>query len=190
MSEIDSLGSNMFYSGVQNSTNEALKKRKNEKSSGTKRTKFGELLKSSSEQEPSFVSKGLPPEINGMSFDEAAIYLKDAVDMAGNVLEQEINNENIQNFKKAVSQFITFVVENNFEVVSKQSRRKVIVSPVNFFSTYNTKGHLADPKVQINVINEKLDLLAQSMLDDQKNNLKILQQVDEIKGLIVDLMSS
>ena len=86
--------------------------------------------------------------------------------------------------------FIKDVLKNNFEVSTKRSRRKVIVSPVNFFSTYNTKGHLADPKVQINIINEKLDNLTKSMLETQVNNLKILQQVDEIKGLIVDLMSS
>lgn len=191
MSEVDSLGSNLFYAGVQNSTNEALKQRKSEKISGTKKSKFRDLLKTeSAETESSFVTKGLPPEIQEMSFDDAAVYLKDAVDMAGDVLSQEINNENIQKFKQAVSNFITFIVENNYEVSSKKPRRMTIVSPVNFFSTYNTKGHLADPKVQVKVINEKLDLLAQSMLDAQRNNLKILEQVDEIKGLIVDLMSS
>lgn len=191
MSEVDSLGSNLFYAGVQNSTNEALKQRKNEKISGTKKSKFHELLKSeNAQEESSFVTKGLPPEIQEMSFDDAAVYLKDAVDMAGDVLSQEINDVNIQQFKKAVSNFITFIVENNYEVSSKKPRRMTIVSPVNFFSTYNTKGHFADPKVQVKVINEKLDLLAQSMLDTQRNNLKILAQVDEIKGLIVDLMSS
>lgn len=191
MSEVDSLGSNLFYAGVQNSTNEALKQRKNEKISGTKKSKFHELLKSeNSQEESSFITKGLPPEIQEMSFDDAAVYLKDAVDMAGDVLSQEINDVNIQQFKKAVSNFITFIVENNYEVSSKKPRRMTIVSPVNFFSTYNTKGHFADPKVQVKVINEKLDLLAQSMLDTQRNNLKILAQVDEIKGLIVDLMSS
>lgn len=190
MSEVDSLGSNLFYAGVQNSTNEALKQRKSEKISGTKKSKFRELLKAETEEESSFVTKGLPPEIQEMNFDDATVYLKDAVDMAGDVLSQEINDENIQKFKKAVSNFITFIVENNYEVSSKKPRRMTIVSPVNFFSTYNTKGHFADPKVQVKVINEKLDLLAQSMLDTQRNNLKILEQVDEIKGLIVDLMSS
>lgn len=191
MSEVDSLGSNLFYAGVQNSTNEALKQRKSEKISGTKKSKFRDMIKSeSAEEESSFVTKGLPPEIQEMSFDDAAVYLKDAVDMAGDVLSQEVNNENIQQFKKAVSNFITFIVENNYEITSKKSRRMEFVSPVNFFSTYNTKPHPKDPKIQVKVINEKLDLLAQSMLEAQRNNLKILEQVDEIKGLIVDLISS
>lgn len=190
MSEIDSLSPNMYYAGVQNSTNEAIKQRKAEKSSSTKRTKFSELLKTESEQTETFAIKGLPPEIAKMSFEDAAIYLKDAVDNAGNLLEKEVSPENIQEFKKAVSNFLTFIIENNFEVVAKKSRRKVIVSPVNFFSTYNTKGHLADPKIQVNVINKKLDELTQMTLETQMNNFKILQQIDEIKGLIVDLMSS
>lgn len=190
MSEIDSLNSSMYYAGVQNSTNEALRQRKSEKIDKSKKTKFSELLKSKADEETSFITKGLPPEIREMSFEDAAVYLKDAVDITGDKLAGEINNENIQQFKQAVSNFLTFVVENNFEVVSRRSRRLTIVSPVNFFSTYNTKGHPADPKVQVNVINEKLDLLTKSMLDTQKNNFKILQQIDEIKGLIVDLMSS
>ena len=39
-------------------------------------------------------------------------------------------------------------------------------------------------------INEKLDALARETLSTQMNNLKLLAQVNEIKGLIVDLMSS
>lgn len=188
MSEIDSLGSNMYYAGVQNATNEALRQRKSEKIDKSRKTRFSDLLKTESET-ATFETAGLPPEIAKMSFDEAAVYLKDAVDIAGDALGQEVNNENIQKFKLAVSQFVTFIVKNNYEVVSKKSRRLKIVSPVGFFSTYNTKGHVADPKVQVNVINEKLDLLVQSMHEAQQNNFKILQQIDEIKGLIVDLMS-
>lgn len=190
MSEIDSLNSGMYYAGVQNSTNEALRQRKSEKIDKSRKSKFRELLQTNSETESAFKTQGLPPEIKEMSFEDAAVYLKDAVDIAGDELAAEINDENIQKFKKAVGNFLSFVVENNFEVTARRSRRPTFVSPVNFFSTYNTKAHPADPKVQVKVINEKLDLLAQSMLETQRSNLKILQQVDEIKGLIVDLMSS
>ena len=43
---------------------------------------------------------------------------------------------------------------------------------------------------RIEIINKKLDALAKETLSNQASNLKILAQVDEIKGLIVDLMSS
>ena len=42
----------------------------------------------------------------------------------------------------------------------------------------------------INIINQKLDDMVRDTMTLQKNNLKILQQADEIKGLIVDLMQA
>ena len=189
MAEIDSLGSNFYYSGVQNSTNEAIRKnQKKEDVKSAKKSSFSKLLEP--EEEPQFITKGLPPEISEMTFDDAVIYLKDAVDLAGNDLSENVNEENIKKFKDAVSQFISFVVANNFEVTSKKSKRSQFVSPVNCFSTYNTKPRIKDPKMQINVINEKLMALTKATMQGQMNNLKILAQVDEIKGLIVDLMSS
>lgn len=190
MSEIDSLGSNVYYAGVQNATNEALRQRKAEKADKAKKTSFGDILKTTKEAESEFIARGLPPEIQNMTFDEAAVFLKDAVDMAGDALSAEVSTENIEKFKKAVGQFLTFIVDNNFEVTSKKPKRMKIISPVGYFSTYNTKGRLADPKVQINIINQKLNQLTQATLENQKDNLKILQQIGEIKGLIVDLMSS
>ena len=95
----------------------------------------------------------------------------------------------MKKFKEAVGQFIKFIVDNNFEVSSKKNRRSQFVSPVGFFSNYNTKPRLKDPKVQINVINEKLDDLTRDMLSNQTSNLKILAQINEIKGLVIDLLS-
>lgn len=190
MSEIDSLGSNLFYAGVQNSTNEALKQRKAEKSDKTRKNSFGDILKTNKETETEFSAIGLPPEIQGMSFDDAVVFLKDAVDMAGDTLSAEVNDQNIAQFKKAVGQFISFMIDNNYEVTVKRPRRMSFVSPVGFFSTYNTKAHPADPKIQINIINQKLEELTQATLENQRENLKILKQIDEIKGLIVDLISS
>ena len=49
MAEIDSLGTNYYYSGVQNASNEAIKRntKKEEvrKSGNTKKLDFGKLLK-------------------------------------------------------------------------------------------------------------------------------------------------
>lgn len=189
MSEIDPLGTNFYYSGLQNSTNEALKNRKTEKSDKTKKSRFSELLKTE-DKEPEFKTIGLPAEIKSMSLEDAVIYLKDAVENAGNDLSLEVTRENIDKFKKSVSQFVSFMIQNNYEVTAKHPRRQQFVSPVGMFSNYNTVPHKKDPKVQINIINQKLDQLTKETLRLQMDNFKILQQADEIKGLIVDLMSS
>lgn len=196
MAEIDSLGTNYYYAGVQNASNDKIKKQqKKEEITKAGKNKFSDLLKHTEESEPAFQSQGLPPEIADMSLDEAVIYLKDAVDNAGNLLSDEVNAENIQNFKTAVSQFITFVVNNNFQVSSHRKKNRLgkdmlVPSRTNFFSNYSLPPHKIDPKYQIKVINEKLDALTRATLEGQMNNLKLLAQVNEIKGLIVDLMSS
>ena len=199
MAEIDSLGTNYYYSGVQNASNEAIKrntrKEETQKTGNARKVKFGELLKGQEELEPQFIAEGLPPEVRAMSIDDAAVYLADAVSMAGNDLSDNLTQENLDNFKKAVSQFIRFVVDNNFQVNSKRKKNRlgkdmIVPSRSNFFSNYALPPHRIDPKYQIEVINKKLDALARETLSNQMNNLKILAQVNEIKGLIVDLMSS
>jgi len=197
MAEIDSLGTNYYYAGVQGAKSEALKRnQKKEEISSTKKTKFSDILKTKEEQEPEFSTAGLPPEIAEMSIDDAAIFLKDAVDNAGNDLSDEVTAENIQKFKNAVSQFMKFVVTNNFEVSSRRKKNRLgkdMMAPSRttfFFSTYSVPPKKMNPRYQIQVINEKLDALTRATLEGQMNNLKILAQVDEIKGLIVDLMSS
>lgn len=196
MAEIDSLGSNYYYAGVHGAASETVKKnQKKEEVSSAKRTKFSEVLKSE-EEKLNISMSGLPPEIASMTIDEAAIYLKDAVDNAGNDLSEEVTTENIQAFKKAVSQFIRFVVNNNFEVSSRRKKNRLgkdMMSPSKspfFFSTYSVPPKKVNPRYQVQVINEKLDALTRMTLETQMNNLKLLAQVDEIKGLIVDLMSS
>lgn len=196
MAEIDSLGTNYYYAGVQNASNNGVKRNnKADESSRVKKSRFSDLLKTEKEEDSILAAQGLPPEIATMSIDDAAVYLKDAVDMAGNDLSDEITDENIQKFKTAVTQFITFVINNNFEVSSKRKKNRLghdmmVPSRTNFFSDYSLPPHKIDPRYQINTINEKLDALARMTLETQMDNLKILAKVDEIKGLIVDLMSS
>ena len=199
MAEIDSLGANYYYSGVQNASHETIKRNTEKKEvlkTGTsKKLSFEKLLKGEDVEEPQFVAAGLPPEVATMTIDEAAVYLADAVGNAGNDFSNEQTQENLEKFKTAVSQFIRFVVENNFEVIAHRKKNRlgkdmIVPSRSNIFSNYSLPPHRIDPKLKIQVINEKLDALARETLSNQSNNLKLLAQVNEIKGLIVDLMSS
>lgn len=195
MSEIDSVANNVYFSGVQNANTDSVRKnQKKEEINKTKKSKFSDLLTKKDKIEQEFSTVGLPPEISKMSLDEAAVFLKDAVDNAGNQLSEEISQENIKKFKTAVGQFVLFVIRNNYEISSKRKKNRfghdlIVPSRTNFFSNYAIPPHVIDPKYQITVINKKLDELTQITLENQKDNIKILAQIDEIKGLIVDLMS-
>lgn len=199
MAEIDSLGTNYYYSGVQNASSETIKrnqkKEETQKAGGALKLKFGDLLKTEEQSTSQITTEGLPPEISSMSIDEAGIYLADAVSMAGNDFSENQTQENLEKFKKSVSQFIRFVVKNNYQIKAhyKKDRLgniKLEVSRTTFFSNYSLPPHQVTPRLKINVINEKLDALARETLSTQMNNPRILAQVNEIKGLIVDLMSS
>ncbi len=198
MAEIDSLGANYYYSGVQNATNEAIKRntKKEEirKADKAKKLDFGKLLKGDEVEEPQFIADGLPVEVRSMSIDDAAVYLADAVSLAGNDFSGEQTQENLEKFKTAVSQFIRFVIVNNFSVDIKKRKTRPgkarQPSRLFVFSDYSMPPANPKPRVSIEVINEKLDALARETLSAQSNNLKILAQVNEIKGLIVDLMSA
>ncbi len=198
MAEIDSLGANYYYSGVQNATNEAIKRntKKEEirKADKAKKLDFGKLLKGDQVEEPQFIADGLPIEVRSMSIDDAAVYLADAVSLAGNDFSGEQTQENLEKFKTAVSQFIRFVIVNNFSVDIKKRKARPgkarQPSRLFVFSDYSMPPANPKPRVSIEVINEKLDALARETLSAQSNNLKILAQVNEIKGLIVDLMSA
>ena len=188
MSEVDSIGTAYYYSGLQKAANANIKNQKTQKSNNPKKATFSNFLKQET-KEPEFKTFGLPQEIRQMSMEDAAIFLKDAVDLAGNELQKNLNKANIEAFKLKVSQFISFMVQNNYEVTSKASKRPAFVNQQNFFSPFNVGVKKKDPRVQINIINEKLDMLTKETLHMQMDNLKILQQADEIKGLIVDLLS-
>ena len=199
MAEIDSLGANYYYSGVQNASNEAIKRntKKEEirKTEGSKKLDFGKLLRGEEIEEPQIIAAGLPPEVASMTIDEAAVYLADAVGNAGTDFSNNQTQENLDAFKTAVSNFIRFVVVNNFDVKAHRKKNRlgkdlIVPSRSNIFSNYSLPPHRVDPKLKIQVINEKLDALARETLSNQTNNLKLLAQVNEIKGLIVDLMSS
>ena len=198
MAEVDSLGANYYYSGVQNASNEAIKRntKKEEvrKTNSDKKLTFTKLLKGDEIPEPQFIADGLPPEVKAMSIDDAAVYLADAVSLAGNDFSNKQSPENLEKFKTSVSQFIRFVVVNNFDVNIKQKRQRPgkagQPSRLFVFSDYSLPPSKPKPRVSIQIINEKLDALARETLSNQADNLKILAQVNEIKGLIVDLMSS
>ncbi len=195
MSEIDSLNS-MNFAGIQNvAGNQIDKNRKTEKSKKSGISKFSHLLKEKQTENNKLYSLELPEEIQKMTVDEAAVFLHDAVDEAGNALTESVTKENIEKFKKTVKQFITFVEKNNFEVSTElktNRRRRPIPNTPHFNYGSYTVPTTYRKKTSITIINKKLDELTLDLLDrhNANGNFKILAKVNSIKGLIVDLMSS
>lgn len=129
-------------------------------------------------EEISLQQGGFPKEIAGLDTEEAAVYLKDRADMAADVLKEHQTPKEFEEYRKCVSQFLRYIVKNNF-AVHRRDRRG-----------YTKRGRELTPQYKITIINEKLDEMAKWILSSHKDTLGLLARVEEIRGLIIDIMAS
>lgn len=92
------------------------------------------------------------------------------LDRAGRELLEHQDAKHLEEYKKSVKAFLTAAVHQTY-------RLKLV------------EGRGANPKlyVQIERIEVHLDELARTVLAAHKNPLKLLAQVEELRGLILDL---
>jgi uncharacterized protein YaaR (DUF327 family) len=115
----------------------------------------------------------LGPFMEPAPSDEALTQLMDAVHSTGNDLSDRPFQQEILQYKKAVRNFIHYVVKNGFAVEE-------------IHTSYRDHRKLK-PYMQIQVIDHKLEELAAAILSGQTNQLERVSKLDEIKGLLVDL---
>ena len=169
-----------FFAATQMASQQAaLQSKKNEK---IKKSAFSSAL-SKNHEISELVSEGLPAEIAGMSSADAIVFLKDALDIASEELKHRQNLESMENFRRKVSQFMKYIVKNNFEI-----NREKLSEKMRFRISKRT-GRPVDPKIQIRVIDQKINQLAREMLILNQKNLRLLAKLEEINGLIVDLLA-
>ena len=179
--EIDSVNSQNLYFQQANalalSHSKNQKTDKTEKKSSVRKSSFASAMERSQE-EATLVQAGLPAAIAGMDVEEAAIFLKDEADMAADRLRESQMPAEFEEYRRKVSQFLRFLEKNNFEVTVKQQRGK------------RRDGRPRDPRVQIKIINSELDIMARQMLLSHKDTITMLAKIDEINGMLVDLIAA
>jgi uncharacterized protein YaaR (DUF327 family) len=178
MSKIDPVSDQSLYFAAARAaldkTSEEIRKKKKTQS------KTGSFLSSlsKSKETAELAAEGFPPEIAGLSEEDAVIFLKDAVDVAGDELSATLSPAAFSNYRKKIGQFMRYVERNSFEIVRHRRRG------------FTKKGRPRDPAIQIQVINKTLDELASDLLYNHLDKLKMLSRVNEINGLIIDLLAS
>ena len=176
MEGLDPVSQGLFFSASQAiASQNASKTNAKSETKKTKRTFSSALEKSRIEHE--LLQEGFPLEIAEMEDEEAVVFLKDAADIAADKLRESQMPENFFAYKKAVSQFMRFLVKNNFEVVEKKRTAK------------NRRGQKLDPHKQVVIINEKLDEMGRWLLSSHKDTLGMLKRLEEINGMLVDLIA-
>ena len=104
--------------------------------------------------------------------------LLDNVHSIGEKLVERPFTSNIKEYKEAVRRFLAYIVKNtystDFEIVNRKDK-----------VTKDWKPHQLE---KIKVVDEKLEKLAFEILQNQGKQLNILKAVEEIEGILVDLM--
>jgi uncharacterized protein YaaR (DUF327 family) len=176
VAELDAISQAQQYAGMLEQSRRLSQERKQGQKPGavSKKSGFQSLLETRAQAE--FSAEATEMGIEGLSFDEALVVLKDELDRAGDTLKVGVATENYIAYKAAVKNFMRLVVSSNYEMISKKRRRPSIKWDDDYF-------HI------VKVVDEKLDQLAAEVLSNHADKLALLAKIDEINGLLVDLIS-
>ncbi|MDR3311709.1 MAG: YaaR family protein [Spirochaetaceae bacterium] len=170
MAEVDALAGIQYSAAILGQTRQAQEQKR---TWASKKNTFRSILDRESRRDPGFEAM---PEIDRLADDDALVVLKDALDMAGDALKKNLVTENFAAYRRSVKHFVQFVVERAYlsDTVKKP---------------YKRQGWKYPQDTIIRVVDEKLDQLAAEVLSNHGDRLAILARVDEINGLLIDLLS-
>lgn len=116
----------------------------------------------------------LPSHLVGLPHEKILEALLDEVHSSGDRLKDKPLPDNIISYKNAVRSFVRYVVDRTYTVTESTSGGNVLKRK---------------KFTQVQVIDEKLEQIAAGILSNQRNQLALLGKIEEINGLLVDLMS-
>ena len=132
-------------------------------------------------------AEDLGPLSNLPASDDTVNALMDEVRDAGDILKSRPLPEEIMRYKQAVRSFINYVVQNSYSLDYEEG------VPNKYKPGF--KGKRTAPgadkgklHTKISVIDKKLDDLAAMLLSSQKRQMELVSRLEEIKGLLIDLM--
>ena len=112
-------------------------------------------------------------QLERKSAEERLHIMAEKIAEQGQVLAKKVDLRELKRYKAMISEFLKEAIDNTTEYsknthLGKRGRR----------STFTT----------IKKINDELDELTKDVLSEQKDVLKIVGRLDDIKGLIVDIL--
>jgi uncharacterized protein YaaR (DUF327 family) len=149
--------------------------RKGEKKKGPAPTRrFDRLLEERAAEASGLDTAVVPAHLEGLPHEVILERLLDDVHSAGDVLKEKQLPDTIIAYKEAVRHFIRYVVSRTYDVSET-------ISGTNILKRKKF--------TQIQVLDEKLEQLAAGILSNQRSQMDLLGRIEEINGLLVDLMS-
>lgn len=181
---VESVNSSALYFSASQavSTRQSKETDKKKKTSSAGKSIFHSNLEKQ-QAEFQLTQEGLPLEILEMSMDEAIVFLKDQVDIAGDALQQNPGLSQIDDYRKKLSSLMKYISRNNYEIlkIDRKYRGRPLIDKKTGKQSYY---------IQVNVINKKLEQLTYDIIYNHSKNINLLARIEEINGLIVDLLAS
>jgi uncharacterized protein YaaR (DUF327 family) len=178
MPDIDPLNTSYFFAAQPGQALDLSKKRKE----GVQKPRAGLFASLLEKSQSGDAAQGIdiPAEVARLPYEDAVIRLKDALDLAGDALKELPTTERFLAYKKTVKNFVSYLLNKNYEVQTSEHKRMVKEQGV-----WVEKNKIF---VQVKAIDEKLDRLAQDVLSNHADKLGLLEKIEEINGIVVDLM--
>jgi uncharacterized protein YaaR (DUF327 family) len=157
------------------------KKNRSKPVRGAQKTAFSTLLEA--EKPPAALGPLPDLPVSGETLEQ----LMDDVRSAGDDLRNRPFSDEIIRYKRAVRNFMHYVVENGFQVRESMGVPK--------FLKAGYRGGRGTPEsqerrvyIQVQVIDKKLEDMAASLLTSQLSQLELTARLEEITGLLIDLL--
>ena len=144
-------------------------KKKAGKKDKAQRKTFSDLVESAAQGEETS-QKELSQSASRRGLED----LLDGVFASGDTLKKAPTMDAIRDYRQKVKDFVKYVVEKSIRVEETTSGANIL----------KRKRFTL-----VRVIDEKLDALAALVLTGQKDQISILAQIDQINGMLVDLVS-
>ena len=163
----------LYCSAAAEAASMARKKEKEARKASQKQN-FSAMIKESFEASDENLKTQIVSGIDALPYEQAINKLKELVNSTGEDLRKNQMPEEMKKYKEAVKQFVDYVVKNNYDV--EQSRRRISL----------TRDRII---YKVKIIDQKLEKLAAEVLLAQHDQIAFLARIDELNGLVVDLLS-
>jgi uncharacterized protein YaaR (DUF327 family) len=157
------------YANAESVANAPLGTKKSRDKAAVRKFRFSSILETTREE----AATELGPLQELPVSEEAVNQLLDDVRSTGDELRNRPFPEEIIRYKKAVRDFLHYVVENGY-TVERQTSGINLLKRKKF--------------ALVQVVDKKLEDMAAMLMTSQMNQLELLARLEEITGLLVDLL--
>ena len=167
-----------FYGDSTPYLNIEKKEDKEKRKKNSKVSSFSSLLSTSSEE----VKKGALEKLfdSGRPEDVSLEDALDEVHQLGEKLKENPTLARIKDYRKAVGGFVRYILKNGFVL----SREKL-----SGFKVLKLRPGEQPEVAVVRIVDQKLNELGRQVLENQQDQLAILEKIDEIHGILVDLLT-